>query len=122
MKFATWTFRVAGVVGLLVTIPLLFGESVMGVRQPEFYYGFVFLNICWQIAYVVVSLDPVRYRPVVLPAILAKGSGAATLIWLFLQGRISGQWVPAAATDAAFSILFIIAYWATRRMLPGQPA
>lgn len=122
MNFAKWIFRVAGAFGLLVTIPLVFGESMMTVRQPEFYYGFVFLNICWQIVYLVMSSDPVRFRPMMLPAVLAKASGAAALLWLFLQDRISGQWVAAATVDTAFAVLFLVAFGATRRVVPGRPA
>jgi len=121
MKLAKWIFRVAGVFGLLVTVPLVFGESMMGVKQPEFYYGFVFLNICWQIVYLYLSSDPLRYRPIMLPAVLAKASGIGALIWLFLQDRISGQWVAAAAVDAAFAVLFLVAFGATRRVVAGQP-
>lgn len=121
MKLPQWIFRVAGVYGLLVTVPLVFGERMMEVKQPEFYYGFVFLNICWQIVYLCISSDPVRYRPIMLPAVLAKASGAAAIVWLVLQGRISGQWPFAAAIDAAFAVLFLAAFWATRRVVPGQP-
>ena len=39
MKLAIWIFLVAGVFGLLVTPPLVFGEHMMAVKQPEFYYG-----------------------------------------------------------------------------------
>ncbi len=56
MKFAKWIFLIAGILGLLSTIPLVFAEKVMGVKQPEFYYGFVCLDVCWQILYLFLSL------------------------------------------------------------------
>jgi hypothetical protein len=115
MRFARWVFLVAGIFGLLVTVPLAFGEKFIGVVQPEFYYGFVFLNICWQILYLVLSSGPIRYRPMMIPAVLAKASGAAALVWLFLQGRVSSQWVAAAGVDLVFTVLFLIAFWATGR-------
>jgi hypothetical protein len=83
MKFAGWIFLIAGIFGLLSTLPLVFAEKVMGVNQPEFYYGFVCLDICWQILYLFISSDPVRYRPIMISAFLAKGSGTVALTWLY---------------------------------------
>jgi len=114
MKLAKWIFLIAGILGLLSTIPLTFAEKMMGVKQPEFYYGFVFLNICWQILYLFLSSDPVRYRPMMIPAFLAKASGTVVLIWLYLQGRVSGQWLAIGAVDGVFAILFLVAFLATR--------
>ena len=114
MKIAKWIFLIAGIFGLLSTIPLAFTENMMGVKQPEFYYGFVFLDICWQILYLVLSSDPVRYRPMMIPAFLAKGSGTVALTWLYLIGRVSSQWVAIGAVDGVFAILFIVAFLATR--------
>src|SRR5512143_1523676 len=97
MRLARWIFLLAGTFGLLSTIPLAFAEKVMEVKQPEFYYGFVFLNICWQLLYLFLSSNPVRYRPMMVPAFLAKGSGTIALTWLYLLGRVSTQWVAIGA-------------------------
>lgn len=113
MKLARWIFLIAGIFGLLSTIPLAFAEKVMGVNQPEFYYGFVLLNICWQILYLFLSSDPVRYRPIMIPAFLAKSSGTVALTWLYLQGRVSIQWIAIGAVDGMFAILFLVAYLVT---------
>lgn len=128
MKFAKWNFLIAGIFGLLVIIPLAFSEKMIeqimppGVDHPEFFYGFVFLNICWQILYLFISTDPVRYRVMMIPAFLAKASGAVALTWLYLQGRTSGQWIPAAGVDSVFAILFLIAYFAAGRSEHPTPA
>ena len=114
MKIAKSIFLIAGFLGLLSTIPLVFAENMMGVKQPEFYYGFVFLNICWQILYLIVSSDPIRYRPMMIPAFLAKGSGTVALTWLYLIGRVSSQWIAIGAVDGIFAILFLVAFLATR--------
>ena len=114
MKIAKRIFLIAGIFGLLSTIPLAFAENIMEVEQPEFYYGFVFLDICWQILYLVLSLDPVRYRPMMIPAFLAKGSGIVALTWLYLIGRVASQWVAIGAVDGIFAILFLVAFLATR--------
>lgn len=114
MKLAKWIFLIAGIWGLLSTLPLVFAEKVMGVKQPEFYYGFVCLDICWQILYLFIASEPVRYRPIMIPAILAKGSGTVALTWLYLLGRVSSQWLAIGAVDGVFAILFLVAFWATR--------
>jgi hypothetical protein len=114
MKVARFTFLVAGILGLVATVPLAFAEKVMGVAQPEFYYGFVLLDICWQILYLLLSSDPVRYRPMMIPAFLAKGSGTVALTWLYVLGRVSSQWVGIGTVDGIFAVLFLVAFRATR--------
>ena len=114
MKFAKWIFLIAGILGLLSTVPLAFAEKVMAVKQPEFYYGFVFLNICWQILYVFISSDPVRYRPMMIPAFLAKSSGTVALTWLYLLGRVPSHWIAIGTVDGVFAVMFLVAFWATR--------
>jgi len=114
MKLSKWIFLIAGILGLLSTVPLLFTETAMGVRQPEFYYGFVCLDISWQILYLFLASDPHRYRPMMIPAFLAKASGTVALTWLYLAGRVSMQWVVIGGVDGAFAVLFLVAYWSTR--------
>lgn len=114
MKLAKWIFLIVGIFGLLSTIPLVFAEKATAVKQPEFYYGFVFLNICWQILYLFLSTDPVRYRPMMIPAFVAKGSGTVALTWLYLLGQVSTQWIIIGAFDGLFAALFLVAFWTTR--------
>ena len=114
MKPAKWIFLLAGIIGLLMTVPLIFNEKTMGVKQPEFYYGFVFLDICWQILYLFIARDPIRYRIMMIPSFLAKGSGTIALTWLYLVGRVSVQWVAIGAFDGIFAILFLVAFFVTR--------
>ena len=44
MKMAKRIFLIAGIFGLLSTIPLAFAENIMEVKQPEYYFGFVFFG------------------------------------------------------------------------------
>ena len=115
MKFARWIFLIAGALGLLSTVPLVFAEKTLGVEKPEFFYGFVFLNLCWQIAYLLLSSDVIRFRPMMIPAFLAKASGTAALTWLYLLKRVSVQWAAIGAVDGVFAALFLAAYLATGR-------
>jgi hypothetical protein len=120
MKFARWIFRIAGIFGLLVMLPIAFAEKTIeqvmppAVNHPEFFYGFVLLNMCWQILYLFLATDPVRYRPMMLPAFLAKATGVVALTWLTLQGRISSQWTLTIILDGAFAFLFLVAFGASK--------
>ena len=128
MKLAKWTFRTAGVFGLIVMIPMLFVENLIeqimppSVNHPEFFYGFVVLNICWQILYLFLAKDPIRFRPMMIPAFLAKASAPVALIWLYLQRRISSQWITTSIMDGVFAILFLVSYWATRHETENERA
>lgn len=116
MKLARWTFRTAGIFGLIVMVPILFAEKLIeqimppAVAHAEFFYGFVILNICWQILYLFVAKDPFRFRPMMIPAFLVKASAPAALLWLYLQGRISSQWITTAIMDGVFAMLFLASY------------
>ena len=89
MKFATWVFRIAGIYGLLVMTPQYFLEAQIGrdqpppITHPEFFYGFVGVAVAWQLAFLVISLDPARYRLLMLPAIVEKATFAIATAVLF---------------------------------------
>src|SRR5262245_37607483 len=69
MKFAKWVYRTAGIYGLLVLAPLLFLERTVSelappaINHPEYYYGFAIAGVAWQVAFIVISSDPQRFRP-----------------------------------------------------------
>ena len=119
MKFARWVFRTAGIFGLIVMVPMLFAEPFIGqmlppaLNHPEFFYGFVVLNTCWQVLYIFLSKDPLRFRPMMIPAFFAKASGPVALLWLYWQGRVSDQWLTTTLMDGIFAILFLVAYGVT---------
>ena len=121
MRFAKWIFRSAGIFGLIVMIPMLFIEKLIeqvmppSVSHPEFFYGFVILNICWQILYLFIARDPIRFRPMMIPAFFAKVSGPIALMWLYLQGRISSQWIMTTIMDGVFAALFLVSFFVTGR-------
>ncbi len=77
VSFARWVFLLAGIVGLLEVTPLFFMEKMIGIRQPppithpEFYYGFVVIVLVWQIAFLIIARDPVRYVPL-MPALFLE--------------------------------------------------
>ena len=116
MKFVKWVFLIAGIFGFFIVIPFYFLESQIapGLKYPLFYYGFVTIDLVWQILYIILSFDPTRYRPMMIPAFLVKFLGGVSITWLIIQGRIEKQLYSIAITDIIFAVLFIIAFWLTR--------
>ena len=120
MKFAKIVFLVAGVYGLIVMLPLYFMEAQTGrdypppITHPEYYYGFIGLAVVWQIVFLIISRDPVRYRPLMIVAILEKACFAIPAVILLLQHRIPRLIFGFAMVDAFLGVLFLIAYLKTR--------
>lgn len=123
MKFARRVFLIAGIYGLIVVLPLYFLEAKTGhdypppITHPEYYYGFIGVTAAWQILYLLVSTNPVRYRPVMIPPILAKGSFVIAVICLFLQGRVPLTMLGASTIDLLLLILFLVAYLRTPKLV-----
>ena len=119
MKFAKRVFLIAGIYGLIVLLPMYLLEEKTGrdfpppVTHPEFYYGFIGVAVVWQIAFLILSRNPIRYRPMMIPAILEKASFGIPAVVLFLQHRISTFTLAAGLADSLLGVLFFIAYLKT---------
>jgi len=122
MKFAKWVFLIAGIYGLIVVLPMYFMETKTShdypppITHPEYYYGFVGVTAAWQVLYLCISTDPIRYRPLMIPPMLAKTSFVVAVTVLYLQQRVPGVILGASMVDLALVILFIVAYLKTPRM------
>lgn len=116
MKFARVVFWVAGIWGLLVITPLYFLFDVIGrqdpppITHPGFYYGFVGVALAWQIAFLVIARDPVRFRLMMIPSMVEKFSWAIAVGVLVMQGRMHGSDLVFGATDLLLGMLFVIAF------------
>ncbi|MBK8046304.1 MAG: hypothetical protein IPK16_03740 [Anaerolineales bacterium] len=121
MRFARWTFLIAGVYGILVILPLFFAEQQMNtlfppaINHPEYYYGFAAVALAWQFLFLLIAREPLRLRPAMLPAILEKIPYGLAVMVLYMQGRVSSSLLLTAAIDLLLGILFIVAFWRTRR-------
>ncbi len=119
MRFARWVFRIAGLYGIAVVAPMLFFEHQIapGITYPVFFYASVSVNLAWQILFLVLSTDPIRYRPMMLVCVLMKATAVVAIPWLYVLGRIGSPWLGAAAVDLVFGVLFLAAYRGTGRAL-----
>ena len=116
MKFAKWTYLVAGVYGLLVLVPQYFLETRTGIdfpppiTHPEFYYGFIGVAVAWQIAFLIISRDPKRYRPLMIAAVVEKYTYVVAVFVLFGQGRVAVAVLVTAIIDLVLGTLFVVAF------------
>jgi hypothetical protein len=114
--FARWVFRIAGIYGLLVLTPMLALEERIGREQPpaithtEYFYGFLGVALAWQAAFLIISCDPARYRPLMPACILEKAGFAITTIALFVQGRLAAPVLAGGMIDLVLGALFLTAY------------
>jgi len=114
MKFAKMVFLVAGIYGLVVVAPLFLTEGVSNATQPpaithpEYYYGFACVTLAWQILFLVVASDPVRYRPIMLVAVLEKTAGIAFILLVLLHRSPPSALI--GVVDVLLGVLFLIAY------------
>lgn len=119
MKFAKRVFLISGIYGLIVVLPLYFLEEKTGrdypppITHPEYYYGFIGVTAAWQILYLMISTDPVRYRPLMIPPMLAKSSFVVAVMILFFQGRVSSTMVGASMIDLILVLFFFVSYLRT---------
>jgi len=126
MKLAKWAFRIAGTIGLLQIIPLFFYEAQLAVdmppalNHPEYYYGFAGVTLAWQVAFLVISGDPLRYRPLMPVAILEKATFVLAAFWLYAQGRLPNMILASALLDLIYGLCFVAAYIATRPLAQAR--
>lgn len=120
MRFAKIVFLVAGIHGLLILTPMYFLEDKIArdtppaITHPEYFYGFLGVALAWQVLFLVLSRDPVRYRAMILPSIIEKVSWGIALIVLLAQHRLPLSAFAIGSVDWIFAFLFLAAYFTTK--------
>ena len=119
MKFAKIIFWIAGIWGILVLTPLYFMFNLIGekdpppITHPAFYYGFAGAALAWQIAFLIIASNPVRFRPFMIVGVAEKFAYAAALITIYLQNRLHRSDLTFGVVDLLFGIFFILAFLKT---------
>jgi hypothetical protein len=119
MKFAKIVFWVAAVWGFLILTPLYFifdmisRQDPPAITHPAFYYGFTSVALAWQVAFVVIARDPVRFRLMMIPSVLEKFGWGACLFVLYLQQRIHPSDLVLGGVDVLLGVLFLLAFFRT---------
>jgi hypothetical protein len=124
VRFARVVFTIAGIWGVLIMTPLYFTFDAIGraypppITHPDLYYGFVGVTLVWQVAFLVIASNPVRYRAFMLTAILEKSLYVGTILVLAMQGQLqTGQAAAIAVPDGVLGLLFVRAFFKTPRGL-----
>jgi uncharacterized membrane protein YjjP (DUF1212 family) len=116
MVFAKRVFLIAAVYGFIVLLPQYFLEAKTGrdsppaITHPEYYYGFIGIAVAWQIVFLLISRDPIRYRPLMLVAVVEKIAFGFPAIALYLSGRLNRQLLGAGILDLILGVLFVLSY------------
>jgi hypothetical protein len=120
VEFPRVVFTVAGIWGVLIMTPLYFAFDAIGrtypppITHPDLYYGFVGVTLVWQVAFLVIATNPVRYRTVMLTAILEKVLYVGTIIVLALRGQLHPMQAAAIVVpDGLLAVLFVGAFFKT---------
>jgi hypothetical protein len=119
MQFARRVFLAAGIYGLLVVMPMYFLESRIGEQQPppithvEYFYGFVGLALVWQLVFLLIGSNPIKYRVLMPLAMLEKVSYGFLVPILFATGRASFVVLVGGSIDLVWLVLFAISFGKT---------
>ena len=127
MKFARYAFLVAGVYGVLVLLPQYFLEGTIStdnppaITHPEYFYGFIGVALAWQVLFLLIAQDPIRYRLAMLPATLEKLAFGGAAVILYCRRRLALQVFTFGLLDLLFAALFITAFMLTQKRTNETP-
>lgn len=112
MRFARVVFTLGGVMGLLV--------GVVRLSQPgEWLIHALYATLLsWQITFLFIGWDPIRFRPLMIPAMLEKVFYVSTVAVLGVAGQIPdemGRWLGGVIVHGAIGALFVAAFLKTPR-------
>jgi hypothetical protein len=107
MKFASIVFAIAGSLGLLAIVPMYMAPGTYR------YYGVLGPLVAWQFVFFLIAVDPGRYRPIMVPAMLEKALWVLTLVVFYLRGTITtvevlGSTIPHGLLGALFVAAFLL--------------
>jgi hypothetical protein len=121
MRFARWVFLVAGIYGLIAVTPQYFLEGMITrmsgpITHPEYFYGFVGVVVAFQLVFLIVSRDPVRFRPIIPACVVEKLTFGIAAWALYSAQRVKPDILLFATIDLLLAVLFTIAWFRTARV------
>ena len=106
MRFARWSFWLAGIYGLVVLLPL-YGQAPLNAASL-WMFGFAGAAAATQLAYLLIGSDPLRYRMVIPVGIVSKLSFFIPVALLYRHGEVPGMLMGFALGDLALVGLFTV--------------
>jgi hypothetical protein len=128
MLFAKRVYFWAGIWGLLVIVPGFFNESAVAQQQPpaithpEYFYGFYTTALAFQVLFLLLARDPVRYRALMPACILEKFGFILACSILMALHRMPVLVFYFALADLIFGVLFVVAWMKTKGAETARPA
>ena len=119
MKFAKRVFLWGGVAGIVALTPAYFLLNFLSARipppftHPVFYYGFIAVVQVWHAAFCWIATDPVRFRPMMVFAVMEKFVFVFVVIVVWLGGHAISALLLVAAVDFLLGVLFLAAFFKT---------
>ena len=120
MTFARRVYLWAGIWALLVIVPGFFNEPAIArtqpppITHPEYFYGFYTTALAFQVLFLLISRDPVRYRPLMPVCMLEKFGFVLACTILLALGRIPRLIVVFSVVDFIFGLFFVAAFMKTK--------
>ncbi|HJV22996.1 MAG TPA: hypothetical protein VJ570_09870 [Holophagaceae bacterium] len=121
ITFARRVYFGAAVYGILALLPNYFLEARVGrdfppaITHPEYFYGFIGVALAWQLVFLAMAKDPLRFRALMPVSILEKLSFGLPALGLFLRGRTNAAVLGFGLIDLTLGALFLTAYLRTRQ-------
>lgn len=119
MVFAKRVFTWAAIFGFAMVAPLFAAEALVAriqhhpVADPHWYYGFAGVALGFQVIYLMIGRDPVRYRSLMPVCGLTK-FGFGVIVWTLVGlGRTEPLFGVIATPDMLWAAAFLMAYRAT---------
>lgn len=81
------------------------------ITHPEFYYGFIGVGVAFQLVFLLIGSDPVRYRPIITAAIVEKFSYGAAVLMLAAKNRVAGSPLYFGFLDLVWGVIFTVVYF-----------
>ncbi|MBN9657209.1 MAG: hypothetical protein J0H49_03475 [Acidobacteria bacterium] len=116
VRLARAVFLGAGIWGVLLLTPMYFTELLVSPAEspaqshPEFFYGFLGVALAWQVAFLIISRDPRRYRALIPAALIEKFSFGLAVLVLGVFGRVPASAIGFGLVDLVLGVLFAISY------------
>ena len=122
VRVARRVFAIAGIYGLIVLLPLYFAEPLLAARapvnHPEYFYGFIGAASVFQLVYLTIARDPVRFRPLMPLAVLAKLNFFVAVVILVALGRTNIWAMALVSVDLLLGLAFAFV-WLRLAAEPG---
>jgi hypothetical protein len=120
IHFAKRVFQIAAIWGLFI-LPLAYLGYLLGLEgatvatdRPEIVHGFFLITLAWQVAFWIISTDPVRFRPLMPVAMLEKFPFMLAVIALYANGQAPETMLVLGLIDGVLGALFAAAYIRTK--------